>query len=103
MTELEELQQIGIEARDLGIARKNMACYKSKARNYRLEVERCHRMLCRWLGEEDKGVGSDDGKQFDGNKWPTARDLAQLHDDMLRSTEAIKQGENMLREIGTIE
>ena len=103
MTEVEELQQIGMEARDLGIARKNMACFKSKARTYRLEVERCHRMLCRWLGEEDKGVGSDDGKAFDGDRWPTSHDLAQLHNDMMRASEAIAQGEKMLRDVGAIE
>ena len=103
MTETEKLQQMGMEVEMMGKSRRELACLKSRARNYRLEIERCHRMLCRWLGEEDKGVGNDDGKAFDEKKWPTPKDLFQLQEDMNRTQQAISEGENMLRECGAID
>ena len=55
MVETDQHQEIGLRVEMMGQARRELACLKSRAKNYRLEIERCHRMLCRWLGEEDKG------------------------------------------------
>ena len=103
MVDIDQHQEMGLQVEQMGKSRRELACLKSRARNYRLEIERCHRMLCRWLGEEDKGVGSDDGKAFNKEKWPTHQDLFQLQDDMQRTRQAISEGEEMLRECGAID
>ena len=83
MTEFEKLQQMGLEVESLGQSRKDLACLKARARNYKLETERFHKMLCDWLGEDDNGIGRGDGKAIEQNTWPSYKDIADLNNDIM--------------------